>query len=841
MSGTRLGTILSGAILLGLVLLNLYPPAPLPPLGVLLDPVRGIWSVVRHAELPTKAAGTITGLGAAIEVRYDRRGVPHIFAKSETDAVRALGYVVARDRLFQMELQARAGGGTLTELVGAAALPLDREIRQLGLPDAARRRLTALDVTEQQLLEAFSDGVNAWIDALGSRGIPFEYHLLGRRPARWAPVNTLHLMSQMGYVLALSDLEETVESARRLLGPTVADALYPRNSPIQEPVQPNGRSAPRSSTDLIPSPPEVAAGRPGGSAPDSVTATRRVAPLPGGTRPEPPSLAAHAPYRRAGDALGSNNWAVAPKRTATGHALLAGDSHLELTLPAIWYEVHLAVADSLDVYGVTIPGAPSVIIGFTRALAWTFTNTEADVLDLYQESVDDSTAPTRYQLDTLWQAVRTEFEIYRGPRGERLGRDTLRYTHRGPLRPNPAGGGWVSMRWTMLEAGGELSVFGRAARMPDAASWLATMAAYHAPAQNMLVIDTVGAIAIRSTGRFPIRPGDRGDLVQPGASRTDDWTGDWSLQSMPQSRNPAQGFLASANQQPIDPEADRRYLGANWVSLWRALRVNHLLRADSAMTPEAMRRIQVDPGSALADAFVPALLNAASKFPERDTLRRAALLLAEWDRRYTVDNTRAVLFEEAISQLQLLLWDELHRPGATLPRNPTLAVVFQLLRDSTNLWWDDRRTRAIVEQRDDLLASALTRALTATVSAYGEPTGEHWRWDRIRTINVHHLLGLPALSALRIPSVGGIGTINPVSDEGDFGSSWRMVVEAGPAMHGWGAYPGGQSGNPLSSRYLDRLHSWQAGELDSLRFPKRPDELTREQTSVLQLTPAPAP
>ena len=251
-----------------------------------------------------------------------------------------------------------------------------------------------------------------------------------------------------------------------------------------------------------------------------------------------------------------------------------------------------------------------------------------------------------------------------------------------------------------------------------------------------------------------------------------------------------------------------------------------------------LRRIQVDPGSALADVFVPALLNAASKFPERDSLRRAALLLAEWDRRYTVENTRAVLFEEALSQVQLLLWDELHRPGSTLARDPGLAVTAQLLHDSASAWWDDRRTRAVVEQRDDLLALGLVRALTATVSAYGEPTGDHWRWDRIRTTNVRHLLRLPAFSALGIANAGGMGTINPVSGEGDFGSSWRMIVEAGPEMHGWGAYPGGQSGNPLSSRYLDRMRSWQAGELDSLRFPRRPSELTREETSVLHLTPS---
>ncbi|HWA15613.1 MAG TPA: penicillin acylase family protein, partial [Gemmatimonadales bacterium] len=381
MSAGRPGTLLSGAVLFGLVLLNLHPIGSLPAPGPLLDPVRGIWSTTRSAELPESASGTIAGLREAVEVHYDRRGVAHIFASNEADAVRSLGYVVARDRLFQMEVQARAGAGSLAELVGAAALPLDREIRQLGMPDGARRNLARLDPHERELLEAFSAGVNAWIDAHAARDVPLEYHLLGRRPRRWTPLHSLDIISRMGYVLALSDLERTVEQARSLLGPTVGDALYPRNSPIQVPVQPNGEGAPRFSTQLIPPPPEVAAARPGGSAGRQLAGNDSVV-LPLG------SFAVEPPSRRAADALGSNNWAVAPKRTEAGHALLAGDQHLELTLPAIWYEVHLKVADSLDVYGVTIPGVPTVVIGFSRAVAWTFTNTEADVLDLYQETVD---------------------------------------------------------------------------------------------------------------------------------------------------------------------------------------------------------------------------------------------------------------------------------------------------------------------------------------------------------------------------------------------------------------------------------------------------------------------
>jgi penicillin amidase len=258
-----------------------------------------------------------------------------------------------------------------------------------------------------------------------------------------------------------------------------------------------------------------------------------------------------------------------------------------------------------------------------------------------------------------------------------------------------------------------------------------------------------------------------------------------------------------------------------------------LLRADSAVTPDAMRRFQTDPSSPAADLFVPAFLAAARRFPGRDTVQRAAALLAQWDRRYTLDSDRAVLYEAAIQQLQALLWDELQ----DLPR-PGLAVTAVLLRDSTSGWWDDRRTPDLTENRDLLLARALSLALTETLWRYGEPNAGGWRWRRIRHDNIYHLLRIRALSALGIPVQGGQSTLNPSSGRGDFGPSWRMVVELGPELRGWGIYPGGQSGNPASSRYLDRLGAWRDGRLDTLRFPHTADELHNRIVSWLLLTPA---
>jgi penicillin amidase len=750
-----------------------------------------------------------------VHVVYDDRAVPHIFAPTEADAIRALGYVVARDRLLQLEVQARVGAGRLTELLGPPVLPLDRETRSLGLADAAERVLASMDTSGSgyRTLTAYTDGINAWIDGLGSTDLPLEYHLLDRRPTRWEPIDAIHLLHRMGLTLAFNDAEVVRQAAAEAVGDSAADALFPVNSPIQEPIVP------------------VEKRRTGGGRWSMVDGQRLiVGPAPGFFGlPTTDQRLLTTDYRLSTTSHASNNWAVSPQRSANHHALLAGDPHLQLTLPSIWYEAHLSVPNQLDVYGVTIPGIPAVIIGFNRDVAWSFTNGESDVLDRYVETVDDEEHPTRYRLDGEWRPSRERIEVYRDPDGKPLGTDTLRFTHRGPL--TRLGARWVSMRWTVIEEPTDIGLFSRAARARSAAEWLDAMSEYRWPVQNMLVADRGGHIAIRATGRLPIRPGDGpGNRLQDGSRSSSDWIGNRKVADYPQAVDPAQGFLASANQQPIDPRFDARYFGSDWYAPWRALRINQLLRADSTVTVLAMIRWQTDPGSPRADALLPPFIAAAANATD-DSTRRAGRLLAEWDRRYTRDNRRAVLFEQSLRELSRLLWDELE--GKALP---SLAALAQLMADSANRWWDDRRTEEI-ERRDALLRKALRLGYSHTVERYGPPDAG-WRWDRIRHANIYHMMRIPALSELGIPIEGGPSTINPSVGDGEDGASWRMVVDLGEEVRAWGTYPGGQSGNPASSHYVDRLPSWREGTLDTLRYPRTQEELGSRVTSVLTLSPA---
>ncbi|HVF41316.1 MAG TPA: penicillin acylase family protein [Gemmatimonadaceae bacterium] len=820
----------AAVLLAALLFAGFRPIGPVPPIGGLLDPANGVWATARSVNLRPVDGARIPGLQQPVEVVIDDRGVPHIFALSENDAYRALGYVVARDRLFQMEAQTRAASGRLTEWAGKRALEADRDSRSLGLVWGAERKMKGYDKSSPgyQAMLAYADGVNAWISQMRPRDLPVEYRLLNARPIKWEPIHSLYFFSRMALTLGFNDASLRRLRAQALVGRAAADALYPVNSPIQEPIQPNGLSVPRKDFATLPPPgPPDSAAR---LAVKAIMAARSGLGL--------------ARANANGDALGSNNWAVSPKRSATGNAILAGDPHLDLSLPSVWYEMHIVVPGKLDVAGVGFPGVPGVVIGFNRDVAWTFTNTGSDVNDYFVETVDNAARPTKYQVDGSWRDLERRIETYRDARGTSVHTDTLYFTHRGAMTKKS--GAWLSMRWTAYDKSQEADNFLRLGSTRNVNEWLDAMRDYVAPTQNGLVADRGGNIAIRSTGVFPIRAADgRGDLILDGASSANDWKGALPVERYPFSMNPSQGFLASANQQPVDPKQNSAYIGSDWYSPWRAIRINTLLRADSTVTPDEMRQFQTDPGSARADAFVPLFLEAAASEKRAgrsdEKLERAAALLAEWDRRYVRENRRAVLFESAMQDLGRRTWDELRnqKQGEAIEEFtlPESQVLLELANQPASPWWDDRRTSG-TETRDVIVAQSLRAALDSVTRRRGDPSSDGWLWRNVRHANIHHLLRIPAFSALAIPVQGGPSTLSPSGGSGTQGASWRMVVELGPELKAWAIYPGGQSGAPASPRYRDRLAKWSTGQLDEVLFPKRAADLDRKRViSRLQLTP----
>lgn len=799
---------LGALLLVALLWVGTYGAFPLPPLGRLLDPVRGIWLVAVDTG-PQDLDVSMEGLDGPVTVVYDDRAVPHIFATTSLDASRALGYVVARDRLFQMELQTRATAGTLTELVGETALRVDRNARNMGMAASADRAFEAFDPATfpRTLLVAYADGVNAWIDGMPDAALPMEYHLTGTSPARWEPVHTLYHMRQMGLTLAGYSHDLRRVQVIELVGEQAADALFPIHSPIQEPIQPNRDNGARYDALQVPPP------RMGGAVNSEVLMALSEMLRDDMSLPDRPVGA-------------SNNWTVSGARTASGHALLAGDPHLDLSLPSVWYEVHLVVPGEFDVYGVTFPGVPGIVIGFNRNLSWSFTNTGADVMDFYEETLDDPSAPLRYMLDGEWRDLGIRVEAYRGKRGELLATDTIYSTHRGPIRR--VGNRNLSMRWTVLETSTEVAALDGVMRASSVEEWRAAMRLFRAPAQNGVAADVDGNIGLQSFGWYPLRADDgNGLLIRDGTTSASDWQGEWEFADYPGAVNPEQGYLASANQEPIDPRANATFLGADWYSPWRAIRINELLRGNESVTPDDMRSYQTDPGSARARYFLPFLIGAVSGNGSGQDAVRARDILSGWNAEYTKDSKEAVLFEWTMDRLRDLTWDEL-APGGEGRRvaTPEESILWSLMHDPENPWWDRMATEQ-VEVRDVTIAAAMGRAYSDALARFGE-FSEAWRWENIGQANIEHLIRSNPLSRFGIPVQAGIGTLGAWSRSGKHGPSWRMVVEMGPEVRAWVTYPGGQSGNPTSPYYDDRIEQWSVGELDEIMFPRTVSDLPAE-------------
>jgi penicillin G amidase len=811
--------VVSAAVLAAAGYAGARPLGPLPALGGFLDPVNGVWGVAYSAELPPEALAQIPGLEGEVSVVYDDRRVPHIFAESELDARRALGYVVARDRLFEMEVQTRATAGTLTELAGPALLNADVQSRAMGLAWAAERDLEQIknDPEFTAALEAYADGVNSFIDAMRPEDLPIEYHLLGKTPLRWEPIHTLYLLKRMGWTLSFAPAEFRKARTAALVGREAADALMPVNSPIREPVQPHEGA--RWMPTVIPDP----------GTPDDVdyvqmeTMSALVGPMDQSRGWD-------------GPVLGSNNWAVGPSKSATGNAILSGDPHLNLTLPSIWYEAHMVVEGGLDAAGVTMAGTPAIVIGFNRDVAWSFTNTGGDVLDYYRETLDDPEHPTSYLLDGEWEPLSSRIEEYRGPDGALLKTDTIYHTHRGPIVN--VGDDHLSMHWTVLDNQGEVAALLQANRATSAAEWLDAMTGWYAPTQNGLVADRGGHIAIQSAGFYPDRPENTtGDWFYNGTTSNSDWTG--SLGRYPRAVDPEQGYLASANQQPYDPDDVADYIGADWPSPWRALTINGLLRAKDDHTAADLEAYQTFPSGARSITFHAVFMEAAAQLQEAGIatpeLREAATLLGEWNLEYTPDNTRAALFEAIMDAMQRGVWDELDDSEGRRVATPGTDITWALLDQPNSPWWDDLSTPE-VEDRNAMLGLAMVRGLAAVREEHGAESGDGWRWSEESQKNIFHLLQIPALSRMGLPVTGGPGLLSPNTGRGTHGASWRMVVEMAEEVIPRGTFPGGQSGNPVSPGYDDRLDSWLRGELQDLRFPRTEEELASDGLIRSRLT-----
>ncbi|MDE2730856.1 MAG: penicillin acylase family protein [Bacteroidota bacterium] len=783
-------------------------PGGLAPIGNLLDPMRGMYANARQAHLPALQEVQIPGLDQPVTVERDERGVPHIFASSRRDATLALGYVVAQDRLFQMDFLAKLAAGRLSEIYGAASLDADRYLRSIGMDWAARRTAARIEQeagAELEVITWFGLGANAVIDNLDYASMPFEFKLFDYRPDRYSALHASRLIQYFNFDLSFSSDEAEYGELLARLGRAKYDRLYPRHSTLYRPIIPASASAtaiPRQRS--VPQAPTAAR-----ALLHDLTNTLRAAGLEGRVHGK-----------------GSNNWAVTGPRSTSGRSILGGDMHLSMSLPSIWYEAHL-VTDSANIYGVLAPGTPVLVQALNDYLSWTITNSGLDAIDHYVLQLNEEA--THYLYDRQWEPVIRIPDTFRIKRAEAV-TDTLLYTHLGPIIRDSSAA--VSIRWVSHEDNTTLSAL---LELNDARSVEAADSAlrhWHSPAQNILMADHLGQIGMRVAGVLPIRAHGDGVGLLDGTTSATDWVGKVDFDAMPQVLQPARNYLTSTNQQPVGPEYPY-YIGHDWPAAYRSLRIDSLLTGQSVHSAEDFRRYQTDLKVVQHAMFGP-LLAPVEGLSEDAAVVRSTLL--SWDGEATPDNRGALALYEFLHVLKALTWDE---PAFLDLPVPNEMILLDLLAADESAWLDVQST-ADIEGAEDLLRLALEETARTMRALYGmDPAG--WRWGDHHQLLIRHLTQTAALSALwrgPLPYPGFDETLMPGDDLAvTHSASWRVIVDFStdpPTAHG--IYPGGQSGNPLSRLYDAHVADYVRFRYHELKRPRRPGELA-EVSWVTTLSP----
>lgn len=776
----------------------------LPPLGRLLDPVNGFWAnAEKKTDVPFLKAHPGRPYRSPVQVVYDHRRVPHIFAASDADLYRAQGYVTAADRLWQMEFQTAAAAGRLSEILyhvaGDRVVEFDRLKRRSGMVWAARRTLERFekDSLARLIVESYTEGVNDYIRQIGYRDLPLEYKILDYRPEPWTPLKCALLLKYMAEMLTNDENDLTLTEAVAVMGDAYTTLLFPLYpDTLLEPIMPAG-------TPLRDC-------RPDETAPDTAGETAYVPTGYGrGLMPsEQPKL-------------GSNNWAVAGSRTRSGRPILCGDPHLSLNLPSLWYEIQLQ-APGVNVYGVSLPGAPGVVIGFNEHLAWSMTNAMRDVRDWYAIRYTDA-SQAAIVMDEGSEPVYAWADTIRR-RGTSPLIDTFRVTRWGPVVYDRSFTHPVfdtltlALRWVAHYPGGELLTIHHINRAKTAEDFLKGLQYFACPAQNFVYADRAGNIAIYQQGIFPAFHADESRRIRNGATRSEEWPGWLPTGCNPWLYNPERGFVSSANQHPTSPDYPWVYSGD--FEHFRNRRINALLAAGKDFTPESIQAVQLDNKNLMAEMILPLML--ASLGPEEEAEKDVVETLRNWDYMNDADAVAPALFHLWFTALEKTLWDVLYRRNpACLPQE--FYTIRFLQKFPEHPWYDIDSTRDRQESRSDVIRAAFRLMVQDLRQWQQEHAGEQPLWYRVKNTSLRHLL--PALTPFGVEDLkigGGKHIVNACGPR--WGPSWRMIVSLEDPVRALGIFPGGPSGNPGSPWYLSSAEDWAAGRYYELVLATGPDD-----------------
>jgi penicillin amidase len=787
MQSRRTLVMVLGSILCGLVMASARQPAD-------------DWQKKSRAVL-ARLDGEIRlpGLKEPVEVLRDRWGVPHIYAKNTDDLFFAQGFVVAQDRLFQIDLWRRVGVGETAEVLGRPGLEGDRFARLMKYRGDFEAEWASYSPDARQIVTAFARGINACIDHMGDR-LPIEFQLLGYRPARWQPEDVVGRMS--GIIMTLNFRNEIARAELvAAVGADKARLLAPT-----DPVRPYG---PAPGLDL--------AGIDRSLLDGFQSATR-------------PFL-----FEKSGG--GSNNWAVSGQISISGKPMLASDPHRAIQVPSLRYLVHLH-APGWNVIGSGEPGLPGVALGHNERIAWGITIIGTDQSDWYVEETNPQD-PTQYKVGDRWEAMKIVREKV-AVKGEPPVEVELRFTRHGPVvHQDPKRNRAYALRWVGQEPGtaaylGNLAL-GRAANQKE---FLEALKAWKVPALNVMYADVDGTIGWVAAGLTPIRKGHDGLLPVPGSNGQYEWQGFLKVEDYPQVFNPKLSyFLATANHNILYPGYSHQ-ISYEWAPIYRFARIKERLGSAKKLDLEDMKRLQHDstslPGLAMAGILKAVKIDDAA-------LQAYVKLFTDWDGVLSVESKAGPLY--AVWQNELLR--EFFRPHVPEPilefvmGGRALEVMLPALEKPEARWFGNDATAA----RDELVRRTFARAVARVQEMLGQDPSQ-WSWGKLHVTPMQHPLGVlgPEYARLfnlpAVPYPGDAHTPNNGRYNGRYekihGASYRQVFDLADWDRGMATSVPGQSGQPGSPHYADLLPLWAKGEYFPLAYSRKKVEEVTQHRLVLQ-------
>ncbi|RLQ91632.1 penicillin acylase family protein [Falsibacillus albus] len=761
---------------------------------VLLVIAAAIFANVFTERLLPKTAGelSVAGLSKKVEVIRDNEGVPHIQAENEHDLYFAQGYVQAQDRLFQMDLSRRQASGRLSEVIGASTIDRDKFFRTLGLRRAAEASYNNYSEKAKEVLQAFADGVNAYIkDAEKEKKLPIEFTLLDYKPDSWTPTDSLTIGKYMAFDLGGHWQGQAFRYwAEKNLSSEKAKELFPSYP----------EDAPAIIADL-------------GDMNIDVEKTLSSSIIP----PE---------------FNGSNNWVVSGEKSESGKPMLADDPHLSLATPSIWYQMALKT-NGMDVSGVIFAGIPGIILGHNEHIAWGVTNTGPDVQDLYIEKRNPDNKDEFLYKDKWEKATIIQEPIK--VKGEKTIPYEVTITRHGPVISDFAykqkGDSVFSLRWTALDPSSELEAV---LNMNKANNWKEfekALEKFETPTQNFVFASDDGTIAYKANGKIPIRKSGDGLLPVPGWTDEYEWTGFIPFDELPKVVNPKEGFISSANNKVISSDYPY-HISNTWAQPYRQMRIQEVLKSKDKLSVEDMQSLQMDQTNLYAREFVPQFLKVMKNDKGNGIEKEALKLLGKWN--YVDDKNKPapLIFNLWMKEIPKVLYEKDIPDDVLNLFDGKQQVTDNILRTALageNCAWVDENGGI-----DSLLHTALKNVLNRLAKDYGNHP-EQWKWGDYHQLYFAHpisqasnLLAYFFNNEDPIPVGGSQVTVQAASyeDDGivDHGASWRFVIDTDDMSKSYHIIGPGESGHFRSQWYHNQIKDWIKGNYHLTNLNEKPGE-----------------